>query len=1130
MSCPLDPQPLISLLPCLFASLPPPLLASLPLAHRTSRSCATSESPRSTLSFRTVPPIKTLLPSLALALLFPLAFVHAQDVPAPHLASPVQAKSPGKDSQSSAAAPDYSKQPYVMELISSKVVVENDGTSTADVLLRTRVQSQAGLRAVGLLSVPFTSKTEAVDILFVRVTKPDGRVIDTPLDNVLEVPTEITRQAPYYSDLKEKQIAVKGLEIGDTVEFSRREHVHTPLDPGQFWYTYNFFRAGIVLEERLEIDVPKARYVKVESPKFPPEITEQGSYKVFKWKASNLEVKDPKSDPAEVDQDAAQPAIQLTSFKDWNEVGDWFSSLFASREVVTPEIQQKADEITRGATKDSEKIQALYTYVSTKFRYIGVALGIGRYQPHSATDVLTNDYGDCKDKHTLFASLLAAVGIKSYPTLISSAAKTDTAVPSPMQFNHVISALPQKDGLLFLDTTTEVGPFGYLADALRDKQALVLAGEGKAQFVKTPPDPPFQSFFAFETDGTLDDSGTWKSHSQITLRGDAEVAYRVTFRQAAQPQWTQVMQQISANLNFGGTVSDVTLSSIDSTDQPFRVEYNYTREAYGDWENRRIIMPSPPLFLPEAPEVKDAKKPPKPLKLGSPSEARYHGTMKLPAGSRPHLLPPLDLRESFAEYQSKYSFANGVLQFDRHLITKSREISPEQLESYRKFIKAIVADVTTFITLRAEDFASADTSDNADAQEFYRQGGEAWRRNDVLEAARLYQRALDKDPNFAGPMFWLGAAHFSTGKADEGIAEMKKSLALNPSQRDHYQYLCSLLSSRHRDDEALELWKQLHKENPDDSLASDNIVRILFSLKRYSEALPELKDSAERRPDVARVQLQLGEAYALSGDVEKAKVALDKAFELDSSSATLNSVAYILAENNIQLDDALKYAQKAVAEIEDKTSAISLDNLLPEDVTTASALAAYWDTLGWVYFRKNQFDLAEKYLNAAWLLSLDPVIADHLGQAYEKRGKKHDALVAYSRALAADHAPSETQSRFDALRTKADTKPFRDWADLQQQRTYHLGRLAKAHASAEFYVLIKPAPKAPDVQFISGSENIKSAAEPIAALKFNVSFPDSGDTQILRRGILDCEPELSGCVFVLIPPTSVQFTKLPDPK
>ena len=65
----------------------------------------------------------------------------------------------------------------------------------------------------------------------------------------------------------------------------------------------------------------------------------------------------------------------------------------------------------------------------------------GRYQPHSADDVLGNQYGDCKDKHTLFASLLQATGVTAYPALISSSRKLDADVPSPAQFDHVISVV-----------------------------------------------------------------------------------------------------------------------------------------------------------------------------------------------------------------------------------------------------------------------------------------------------------------------------------------------------------------------------------------------------------------------------------------------------------------------------------------------------------------------------------------------------------------------------------------------------------------------------------------------------------------------------------------------------------------
>jgi transglutaminase-like putative cysteine protease len=66
----------------------------------------------------------------------------------------------------------------------------------------------------------------------------------------------------------------------------------------------------------------------------------------------------------------------------------------------SPEIAAKAAELTKGAPDEKTTIKNIYAFVSTRFRYIGIDLGMGRYQPHSAADVLENGYGDCKDKHT----------------------------------------------------------------------------------------------------------------------------------------------------------------------------------------------------------------------------------------------------------------------------------------------------------------------------------------------------------------------------------------------------------------------------------------------------------------------------------------------------------------------------------------------------------------------------------------------------------------------------------------------------------------------------------------------------------------------------------------------------------
>jgi tetratricopeptide (TPR) repeat protein len=1036
---------------------------------------------------------------------------------APALSAQSASKAPGP--------PDYSKQSYVYENIVSKVSFQNDGTGSRDTIARARIQTQAGAQKFGILNVPYPSGTATLEIVSVHVIKPDKRVVETPAENQLEMPLDITRQAPFYSDLKEKQIAVKGLEVGDEVEYEYRITTTTALAPGQFWFAYDFYKDGICLNEELQIAVPAKRQIKLESPAAQPTVSEKDGSRIYVWKTSNLEVADNKKVAKKAAADETPNAsVQLSSFQSWDEVGQWFSGLVAPRAVPTPQVQAKADEITKNLQTDDQKIRALYNYVSTKFRYIGISLGIGRYQPHAAEDVLSNDYGDCKDKHTLFTALLAAEKIRAYPALMNSSAKIDPDMPSPAQFDHVITAIPKADGYLFLDTTPEVAPFGMLIAALRDKDALVIPDSGVAKLVRTPAEPPFKSQFLFNADGALGDDGTLVSKMQITLRGDAEVFYRRAFREAGQPQYDQVMQQISSLLGFGGTVSDTVITPPDATSTPFHVEYTYTRKKYADWENRRILSPFPYLFLPAVPDEMDDKS--KPIDLGAPTEFSLVGTMKLPPNSDPSSSSPVDLHEDFADFHSSRSYANGALHFERRLITKTLKVPPGEIAKYETFTKTIDDTEGTYIPLRAEDDVPSDDSENPEALEFFAKGNQAWQMRDFPSAADSMARAVEKDPKFTRAWLALGTLHIGMNQPDLGIEEMKKAIALDPKRAAPYVYLATSLTAMRREDEALTIWKQLQKELPDNTQAPLAIAEILMRKKQYSEALPGLEAAANERPEDTQLQLTLGEAYLHTGKKDKGLEALRAAASNDN---LRNDVAYVLADNGIELKDALRYSQDAVSDAEDATTSINLDDVKLADLQTPLALSADWDTLGWVHFRMGEFDAAEKYLNAAWHLTQDAVIGDHLGQVYEKQGKRRLAIAAYADSLTAGHAPEETRARLDALeaRGKQDTS-FSNAVSLQSLRMSAVPKFPakpREHASAEFFVLIGPGPKVVGVKFISGSEELKDAGKVLATAKFDALFPDDNDVLILRRGVLDCEPELPGCQFVVFPPNSVRSVR-----
>jgi hypothetical protein len=304
--------------------------------------------------------------------------------------------------------------------------------------------------------------------------------------------------------------------------------------------------------------VPAARTVKIKSVTVQPVIGNADGYRVYTWHHANLKRQDDanaKSKPIErlwqvVRGRLPQPDVLMSSLASWEYVGRWYGGLQDERVKPAPEIAAKAAELTKNAANDEAKLRALYGYVSSQFHYIGISFGIGRYQPHSAGEVLGNQYGDCKDKHTLLASLLTAAGIPAYPALISSSREVDRDVPSPGQFDHVITVVPRDGGLVWLDTTSEIGPYQYLLGSLRDKHALVIWKDKAAALINTPADLPFGATQTFSMDANLSDAGTLEGHVDFSARGDLEYLLRSGFRAVPLPQWKELGQRLSANFGF----------------------------------------------------------------------------------------------------------------------------------------------------------------------------------------------------------------------------------------------------------------------------------------------------------------------------------------------------------------------------------------------------------------------------------------------------------------------------------------------------------------------------------------------------------------------------------------------------
>src|SRR6266446_5396070 len=269
------------------------------------------------------------------------------------MSADVLAQAPASSSSRQKTNNADSEEAAVFERILNRVHFENDGTEVSETEAVVRIQSQAGVEEFGQLIFGYSSATEKLEVEYVRVRKPDGQVVLTPESTAQDFASDVLKEAPMYSDYRQRHISVAALQPGDTLEYRTVIRILTPLAAGNFWYEYTFPKGVVVNEDRLEIDVPKSREVKLKTPARKPEIHETGDRRVYTWVVNDiLPERDKEKDEAE---ETAGPDVQLTTFTDWKQVAQWYAKLQGERMTIDDSVRKKAQEITKGTDTPTEK-------------------------------------------------------------------------------------------------------------------------------------------------------------------------------------------------------------------------------------------------------------------------------------------------------------------------------------------------------------------------------------------------------------------------------------------------------------------------------------------------------------------------------------------------------------------------------------------------------------------------------------------------------------------------------------------------------------------------------------------------------------------------------------------------------
>jgi tetratricopeptide (TPR) repeat protein len=1062
---------------------------------------------------------------------------HFQITKAQNLPNPAGPPLAPKPVAEPAIKTDYSQEAFVVEQIKTLYRYEKDGTGQREVVLRVKVQSDAGVERFGQLIFPYSSANEKLELDSVRVKKVDGSVVTAPASSVQDLSAPIAREAPVYTDLRQKHVTVPGLRPGDVLEYHAIWHVETPLAANNFWLEHNFvMRDLIVLDDELEVNVPAAGNVNLKTEKgFEPAIKEVDQRRIYTWKHANLkretkEEKEAREKKEQQQEEDPKPQIQMTTFQSWDDVGRWYAALERDRTVPDEKIRAKTTELIRGLNTEREKVAALYQFVAQDFRYVSLSLGQGRYQPHAAADVLANQYGDCKDKHTLLAAMLSAAGLKAYPALMNSSRKVDANMPSPGQFDHVISAVPLGNETVWLDTTAEVAPFGLLAPQLRDKQALVIPTNAPAKLETTPAEPPFLSTEVLELEGKVDDLGKLSAHSRLKLRGDSEMLFRLMFRRTPKSDWKQLGFYLSSMAGLRGEVTELKPSEPTATEKPFELEYDVSSNDFLDWSSKKlkVALPLPTVNLVAADA--DKQESAKPLQLGPPIETVYRLKLSLPAKYQLKMPLPLKVTRDYAEYSATYKLEGNTLVAERTLRLRQHEIPAARTQDYLAFVAAARADEAQTLLLETEVAGAPAIPETVKVEELIQAAEAAAKNDNYAMVEELLKRVIQKEPKHKLARRQLAWALTAQQKYDAAVETLIEQTKMNPFDDYAYNLLGQVYWRQQKYSEAEAAFRKQLEISPLDKSGHSNLGRLLVEWRKYKDAVPELESAISLNPDDENLYLALGRAYLNLGQTQKGTESFDKAVKLAPGPPVWNDAAYFMAVSNVGLDRAQQYAESAVTEVSTDLRNVELESMTLDDLEDMNTLAAYWDTLGWVHFQKGNLDVAERFIRAAWFLGHHSEVGYHLGQIEEKRGRKNEAIEAYALASVATRIVPEPRESLNRLtgREQSQAELQNALKTLNALGTIKLGAVGKNvkdASEAQFYVVLVPgaqrSAQVAEVKFIRGDEKLRPLGSALKAANFDFAFPGDAATKLIRRGTLSCKSTGAECTFIMMSPDTI---------
>jgi putative PEP-CTERM system TPR-repeat lipoprotein len=254
-------------------------------------------------------------------------------------------------------------------------------------------------------------------------------------------------------------------------------------------------------------------------------------------------------------------------------------------------------------------------------------------------------------------------------------------------------------------------------------------------------------------------------------------------------------------------------------------------------------------------------------------------------------------------------------------------------------------------------------------------------KKDPVAARREFDQALTLDPSNVDALSGLASLDAQAGQLPRARERVAAQLA------QHKDNSALLLLSAQLDLASSDLaageakLRQVIQLAPSTLQAYNYLGGLYLKEKKLDEARRQFETLATRLSNPIPAHTMVGLILQMQNNTEEALKAYDRALKVDPSTpVAANNVAYIYAERGENLEQALALAKAAA-------------DRLPAE-------AAVTDTVGWVYYKKQQPELALPYFEKSVQSAPgNPLFQYHLGLSYARAGNMPKARKALQESL-----------------------------------------------------------------------------------------------------------------------------------